>query len=99
MSRDAAARGILIRTTTPPVTVTGDRTLLARLAANLVGNAVAHNVDGGEVWVSTAAERSGGGELTVSNTGAAVDPALAPTLVEPFVRGTGRARTPGAKDG
>lgn len=96
---DAAARGIRIHTTTPPTVVTGDRTLLARLVANLVGNAVVHNLTEGEVWVSTAPARAGGGEITVSNTGAPVDAALAPTLVEPFVRGSGRARGAGAPDG
>lgn len=96
---DAAARGIRIEASSEPAVVTGDRTLLARLAANLVHNAVVHNVAGGAVWVTTRPTPDGGCEVTVTNTGTPVEPDAVPTLVEPFVRGAGRARAVGASDG
>ncbi len=87
---DAAARGIRLHTSPGSATVTGDPTLLAQLVANLVHNAVVHNVDGG--WVQIVVTGSSPVELSVSNSGPVLDPALAATLTEPFVRGAGRAR-------
>jgi len=85
---DASARGIRIDTALEPCTVTGDRVLLARLAENLVGNAITHNIDGGWVRISVTSR----GVLAVENSGGVVAPEVAPTLVEPFVRGAGRTR-------
>lgn len=96
---DASARSIRLETTTSAAAVTGNRALLARLTANLVQNAVVHNGDEGTVWITTAATPAGGAELTVANTGPRVDPAVIPTLVEPFVRGGGRARRAGSAEG
>ncbi|MCH6229958.1 HAMP domain-containing histidine kinase [Microbacterium sp. CFH 31415] len=88
---DAAAADIRIDTSLTPATALGDRTLLGRLAANLVRNAVVHNEPGG--WVSVTTGRTArSAELIVANTGPVLDPAVADTLVEPFVRGAGRAR-------
>ena len=95
---DAAAAGIRIDTSLSPATALGDRTLLGRLAANLVRNAVVHNEPGG--WVSVTTGRTArAAELVVANTGPVLDPALAGTLVEPFVRGAGRARGAEAERG
>ena len=96
---DAAARGIRLETTTSPAVVTGNRALLARLTANLVQNAVAHGAERGTVWIMTSAVPSGEARLTVANTGPLLDPAAVPTLVEPFVRGGGRARRAGSGEG
>ncbi|MBD8023528.1 sensor histidine kinase [Microbacterium gallinarum] len=88
---DAAAADIRIDTSLTPATALGDRTLLARLAANLVHNAVVHNESGG--WVSvTTGGTARSAELVVANTGPVLDPAAAGALVEPFVRGAGRTR-------
>jgi signal transduction histidine kinase len=59
--------------------------LLERMVANLVDNAVRHNVDGGEVAVRTG---SGGGSswLEVANTGPVVPDHAVPGLFEPFRR-------------
>lgn len=92
---DATARGIRFSTALDPAEVTGDRTLLERLVANLVRNAVVHNVDGG--WVRVALTAGPRVELVVENGGPALDPALVATLTEPFVRGAGRTRA--AHDG
>ncbi|GGU77665.1 hypothetical protein GCM10010275_10370 [Streptomyces litmocidini] len=72
--------------------VRGSRVLLAQLVRNLVANAVAHNVPGGEVDV-----RAEDGVLTVVNTGPVVPAGDVDGLFEPFRRGEGRDRTgPGA---
>lgn len=97
-SRDASARGIRLDVSASPAVVAGDRTLLERLAANLVRNAVVHNVPGGTVRVTTSA-RSAGAELRVENTGIELDSGVVATLTEPFVRGAGRTRRPDGTNG
>lgn len=92
---DASARGIRFSTDLEPAEATGDRALLERLVANLVHNAVVHNVDGG--WVRVALTAGPRTELLVENGGAALDPEVVATLTEPFVRGAGRTRA--AHDG
>ena len=92
---DAAARGIRLETSLEPAVVTGNRVLLGQLAANLVGNAIVHNVDGG--WVRVAVSSSG--VLVVENSGEVMSADAVTTLTEPFVRGRGRARTVGGHDG
>ncbi|MDL5351285.1 HAMP domain-containing sensor histidine kinase [Microbacterium sp. zg-YB36] len=74
----------------------GNRGLLTRAVANLVQNALVHNLpEGGQLAVSTDTAPGGAAVLTVSNTGPVIDPAVAQTLTEPFVRGAGRARPTG----
>jgi two-component system sensor histidine kinase VanS len=92
---DAATRGIRIETSLAPTIVSGDRVLLAQLSANLIGNAIAHNIDGGWVRVSLTAQ----GGLVVENSGPLLAAERAAILTEPFVRGEGRARTIGGHDG
>ncbi|MGC5221669.1 ATP-binding protein [Micromonospora sp. DT81.3] len=89
---DAEASGIRIDAALDPAPMWGHPTLLHRLAANLLQNAVVHNVRGGAVSVTTSRGPSGA-VLTVSNTGPVIDPSVVATLVEPFVRGAGRVRT------
>jgi signal transduction histidine kinase len=66
-----------------PAWTTGDPDLLARLAANLVDNAVRHNRPGGWVRVRTAVE-AGAAVLEVANTGPRISARAAPLLFEPF---------------
>jgi len=89
---DAAAGGIRVDAALAPAHAMGHRTLLGRLVANLLQNAVVHNVPGGRVHVTTG-RSSSGAVLTVRNTGQTVDATVAATLTEPFVRGAGRVRT------
>jgi two-component system sensor histidine kinase VanS len=89
---DAAAAGIRFESSLAPAVMTGNRMLLEQLATNLVQNAVAHNVPGGRVFVSTMSPSTTAAVLTVANTGAMIDAASAATLTEPFVRGGGRIR-------
>jgi signal transduction histidine kinase len=63
----------------------GDRALLERLAANLVDNALRHNVPGGWVRVETGADGYTA-MLRVSNSGPQVPPELVEQLFAPFRR-------------
>jgi two-component system, OmpR family, sensor histidine kinase VanS len=98
VAADAAAAGIRIDTDLRGVTTTGEPALLARLSANLVRNAVLHNAPGGRVLVASSATAENA-VLAVVNTGAVIPAAVAPTLVEPFVRGAGRIRGEGSTPG
>jgi signal transduction histidine kinase len=96
LARDVAqaidTRGVSIDTTgvrTAPVG--GDRALVERLIANLVGNAVRHNVAGG--WVVLSTEMTdGAARLSVSNSGPMIAADKVRDLLEPFRRGD-RERT------
>jgi signal transduction histidine kinase len=68
-----------------PARTTGDPDLLARLAANLVSNAVRHNVEGGRVEVATRAEGRRA-VLAVANTGRPIAAGELGRLVQPFQR-------------
>ncbi|WP_269459098.1 sensor histidine kinase [Micromonospora viridifaciens] len=71
----------------------GSAELLSRMAANLVQNAIVHNLPAdGTVTVHTEAHGDTS-VLRVENTGHRLPPELVPTLTEPFQRGTERVRT------
>jgi signal transduction histidine kinase len=76
-----------VRMSTEPSPVSGHRALAERLVANLVDNAIRHNVPDGWVSVSCAA-----GVLTVTNTGPVVPETAVERLFQPFQR-LGPART------
>lgn len=76
-----------VRLSAEPCPVSGHRALAERLVANLVDNAIRHNVPDG--WVSVTC---GGGRLTVANTGPVVPLAEVDRLFQPFQR-LGPART------
>lgn len=80
-----------VRTALDPAVVSGDPSLLDRLAGNLIENAVRYNHLHGRLWVRTG---SHGPQvyLLVGNTGFEVEQADVPGLFEPFRRG-GRERT------
>ncbi len=66
-------------------TAWGDRALLERLVANLVENAIRHNVQGGWVRVEVAQE-DGEAVLRVGNSGPRLTPEEVDAFFEPFVR-------------
>jgi signal transduction histidine kinase len=68
-----------------PVWTTGDRDLLERLAANLVSNAIRHNIAGGRIAVATGAH-AGRVVLCVANTGPRVPASELHRLFQPFQR-------------
>ncbi|MFB9446342.1 HAMP domain-containing histidine kinase [Dactylosporangium vinaceum] len=79
--------------TLDPAPTTGDADLIDSLVANLVDNAVKHNVDGGSLIVSTGIVE-GRPTLTVENTGPEVPVEDLERLFQPFQRlGTQRVRT------
>ena len=99
----AEQRGISLTVTGGPAQTLGSAELLLRMVTNLVQNAIVHNLPaGGTVTVHTESQhiesqhiesQPGASVLRVENTGHPVRPALIPTLIEPFHRGTERIRT------
>ena len=70
---------------TATATLDGDPLLAERLVANLLTNAVRHNVAGGRVEVTTGVT-GGMAVLTVTNTGPLIPPADVDRLFQPFQR-------------
>jgi len=68
-----------------PAWTSGDPDLFERLAANLVSNAIRHNVVGGRIEVATRTE-SGVAHLSVANTGPLVPAGELERLFRPFQR-------------
>ena len=88
----AEKRGVTIETIGDVTPTIGSQALLLQLATNLVHNAIVHNVpNDGYVRVQTSAHPTNV-VLSVENTGERVTPAFVSTLVEPFRRGSERAR-------
>jgi signal transduction histidine kinase len=77
--------GIRIDAVTEPATLDGDPLLVERLVANLVANAVHHNVAGGRAEVRTGVT-NGRAVLSVTNTGPLIPPAEVERLFQPFQR-------------
>lgn len=89
----AEERGVTIETSGDASPTIGSPALLLQMATNLVHNAIVHNLpEHGTVRVTTGV-RHGAAVLTVENTGKKLTPQLIATLVEPFQRGSKRART------
>jgi signal transduction histidine kinase len=81
----AARHGLLIETAIDSAPLEGDPTLIERLVANLVDNAIAHNVVNGRIYVS-AGPSSGKAVLSVANTGPVIPPSEVRRLFQPFQR-------------
>jgi signal transduction histidine kinase len=94
---EAAAAGIELTTDLESAPATGDAALLARLAGNLVENALRYNRSGGRVMVSTGTGPEGA-FLRVGNTGEMIAADEVDGLFEPFVRKGGQ-RTGGPDKG
>jgi signal transduction histidine kinase len=86
---EAVRRCLSVDAMTRPAPLLGDKLLVERLVANLVRNAVRHNVPGGTVDISTAV-KDGHAVVAVANTGPAVPPEVVGRLFQPFVRLAGR---------
>jgi len=85
---EATARGVHITEGLQPVRLHGDTRLIERLTANLLDNALRHNVPGGGMRVTTTT-REGASCLCVTNDGPVVRPADIERLYEPFERHDG----------
>ncbi|HEX3957994.1 MAG TPA: ATP-binding protein [Trebonia sp.] len=88
---EAAARAVRMESRLACAIVTGDPSLAESLVANLVDNAVRHNVADGQVRVSTATQ-AGLPCFSISNSGPVIQPAEVDRLFEPF-RQLGGERT------
>jgi signal transduction histidine kinase len=76
-----------------PAWTLGDPELLERLAANLVSNAIRHNIVGGRIEVATRAGPSSA-QLVVANTGPLVPAGELQRLFQPFQRLTSSPGSP-----
>jgi len=77
--------GICIDALTTPAPLDGDPLLIERLVANLLANAIRHNVADGRVEVRTGV-REGRAVLSVTNTGQVIPDAEIDRLFQPFQR-------------
>ncbi len=68
-----------------PARAYGDRVLLERMIANLVENAVRHNVPGGWIGLRTI-QQADSAVFEIANTGPSLSAEQIPTLFEPFAR-------------
>jgi signal transduction histidine kinase len=89
-------RGLRLHTALDPARVQGDPQLLERLVANLIDNAIRHNVAGGGIDVTTTTA-AGAAVLSVVNDGLVIPAVELERLQAPFER-LGAART-GTGDG
>jgi signal transduction histidine kinase len=81
--QEAERRGVHIEASIVAAPALGDPRLVESLVANLVDNAVRHNLSGGRLDISTVAD-SGRARLSVSNTGPVVPPAELERLFQPL---------------
>jgi signal transduction histidine kinase len=79
----ARRRGLQVHADISTAPTAGDPELAQRLASNLVGNAIRHNYDNGEIVVTTGT-RAGRPFLSVANTGPIVPDTEISRLLEPF---------------
>jgi signal transduction histidine kinase len=82
---EAGRLGLHVEADTRPAVFGGDSLLAERLVANLIDNAVRHNVADGMVEVTTGS-RNGCAVLSVASTGPVIPPAEVARLFEPFQR-------------
>jgi signal transduction histidine kinase len=82
---EAERRGLRVHATLTAAPATGDPSLTESLVANLVDNAIRHNVPGGWVRVSTTMT-DGRAIIRVSNTGTVIPPYELDRLFQPFQR-------------
>jgi signal transduction histidine kinase len=87
---EAASLDVRIEGEIEPAPTAGNAALVEQLVRNLVDNAVAHNVRGGQVRMRTGTG-PGGAFLAVTNDGSPIPPSEVGRLFEPFQRlGTDR---------
>jgi signal transduction histidine kinase len=77
--------GIRVDEVTEPAPLDGDPLLVERLVANLLTNAVRHNIPGGRLEITTGV-KDGEAVLSVTNTGPLIPPAEVDRLFQPFQR-------------
>jgi signal transduction histidine kinase len=78
-------RGLTRTTALEPARTTGDPQLVERLVANLVANAIRHNIPDGRLNIATYTV-VGRATVAIANTGPVIPPGELPRLFEPFQR-------------
>jgi signal transduction histidine kinase len=86
---DAARRGVNLEIEVPAaeISIRGDSARVAQVLSNLVSNAMKFTPPGGTIRVC-AAPVNDCIEVTVSDTGAGIDPEILPMIFDRFVRGS-----------
>lgn len=93
--QEAERRGIHIDAALDRAPAVGDPRLVESLVANLLDNALRHNMTGGKIEITTTSVE-GAGSMAVSNTGPAVPPDEVERLFQPFQQiGSERVRHAG----
>lgn len=82
---EASQRGITIHASLVSAPASGDPDLVESLVANLVDNALRHNVSGGQLDIATGTS-DGRASITVANTGRVIPPDEVDRLFQPFQR-------------
>ena len=96
---EAASRGIAVHSHLAPCRAAANLPLLRQAVANLLANAVRHNISGGTVEVGTSTDpQHGQARVRIRNTSPAVDPEVIQLLGEPFYRIRTRNRPAGQRD-
>ena len=92
----AASRDLNVRAALAPASTTGDPRLVERLIANLLDNAIRHNIPQGHVEITTGTHHQHA-FLTVTNSGPTIPTEEMPRLLQPFQRlhGTRTSHTSG----
>ncbi|MDQ6697133.1 MAG: ATP-binding protein, partial [Actinomycetota bacterium] len=80
---EAARRGIEIRASLDPAPANGDPVLIESMIANLLDNAIQHNIPNGSVDLTTG-RVTAGSQLSVRNSGPIVPAAEVERLFQPF---------------
>jgi signal transduction histidine kinase len=78
-------RGLDVETDIQPAALDGDPLLVQQLAANLIENAIRHNIPGGDIHIATGTSDAGA-VLSVSNSGPVIPGAEVDRLFQPFQR-------------
>jgi len=95
---EAAGRDLDVRATLAPAPTAGDPRLLERLIANLLDNAIRHNIPHGHVEITTGTHHLHA-FLTVTNSGPTIPPEEMPRLLQPFQRLHGTRTTHNSGNG
>jgi signal transduction histidine kinase len=74
-----------IQTAIQPAALDADPLLVQQLAANLIDNAVRHNIPGGDIQITTGTSQAGA-VLSVTNSGQVIPSAEVDRLFQPFQR-------------
>ena len=85
-ARPAISRlGLHVHADIQPAALDGDPLLVQQLAANLIDNAVRHNIPGGDIQITTSTSPAGA-VLSVTNSGQVIPAAEVDRLFQPFQR-------------